>query len=221
MYTIVIPDLHGMFELLLGAIVKADEFEGGGHKFIFLGDYVDRGPDSSLVVSKVRELQKSEGAIALKGNHEDMMSACFDDHDYVGDKCCWIPNGGQETLNSYTLNGSSIPDFSAMASDATWMRGLPLYHEDEHRVYVHAAVDPTLALDDLLQRQVMLWDRYYGDEGGWRCKHVVHGHTPKKKVELLSRRTNLDTGAVFGGPLSVGVFRDDTPGGPVDIWEIT
>lgn len=223
MYTIVIPDLHGMYELLLKAIVKVDEFEGGGHKLIFLGDYIDRGPDSNLVVSKVRELQKNEGAIALKGNHEDMMSACFDENGYLGDIGYWIPNGGQEAINSYsTLVGwGSVADYSAMASDATWMRGLPLYHEDEHRVYVHAAVDPTLDLDDPLQGQIMIWERYYGHEGGWRSKHVVHGHTPKKKVELLPQRTNLDTGAVFGGPLSVGVFRNDTPGGPVDIWEIT
>jgi serine/threonine protein phosphatase 1 len=99
------------------------------------------------------------------------------------------------------------------------MKSLPLWYEDEHRVYVHAALSDKYPLDK--QGSVILWGRYSEtQEANWP-KHVVHGHTPVQTPTLLASRTNLDTGAVFGGPLSVGVFLDDKPGGPVDIWEFT
>ena len=106
--------------------------------------------------------------------------------------------------------------------DALWMKSLPLYYQDEHRIYVHGYAPPSVEDPDTFSEEGVLWDRYDREEDyGWYGKHVVHGHTPRKKPELLVNRTNLDTGAVFGGPLSVGVFDDSIPGGPVDIWEIT
>lgn len=211
-YTIVISDLHGMSHLLYTALNKIKASGLDVSKIVFTGDYIDRGPDSAGVVKRVRTLVDSGKAVALKGNHEAMM---VDEVNY------WIPNGGDKAIESY-LNNYGEWDSVAMKNDREWMRGLPLYYQDTHRIYVHGYAPPSVEDPESFSEGDVIWDRYDREEDyGWFGKHVVHGHTPRKKPELLVNRTNLDTGAVFGGPLSVGVFDDTIPGGPVDIWEIT
>jgi serine/threonine protein phosphatase 1 len=187
-----------------------------GSKIIFLGDYVDRGPKSARVVSRIR-LGISAGLpwVALKGNHEDMVAQCFKDNEYVGDQSYWMPNGGSTTYHSYDGNMDS------MGSDATWLDKLPLYHQDQHRIYVHGYADPIEEDPEKFNSGIILWDRYDKTEDyGWFGKHVVHGHTPRNGGEFKFNRTNLDGGAVWTGELLVGVFDDDTPGGPVEIMKI-
>jgi serine/threonine protein phosphatase 1 len=89
-----------------------------------------------------------------------------------------------------------------------WLAGLPTLWEDERRYYVHAGLVPGRAVamqtdhDKLWIREPFLSTDY--DFG----KHVVHGHTPVMfdRPDVRSHRTNLDTGAVFGGPLTAGIF---------------
>lgn len=222
-YTIVIADLHGMSNLLDKALVKIDNSGLDVSKIVFTGDYIDRGPDSAGVVARVRELVGAGEAIALKGNHEDMMAQAFDEEEgYVsGNSPWWIPNGGNDTIESYRTTYSQSGWITLMR-DALWMKGLPLYHLDDFRIYVHGFADFDQPRPELFTDQGTMWERYDKHEDvGWFGKHVVHGHTPRKKPELKTHRTNLDTGAVFGGPLSVGVFDDTIPGGPIDVWEIT
>lgn len=211
-YTIVISDLHGMSNLLDKALARIDESSLEVSKIVFTGDYIDRGPDSAGVVARVRELVGAGEAIALKGNHEDMM---------VEQSQWWLPNGGDKAILSYQeAYGESW--FNMIDRDREWMKSLPLYHLDDFRIYVHGFADPYQPRPELFTNEGTMWDRYDKNEDlGWYGKHVVHGHTPRKKPELLTHRTNLDTGAVFGGPLSVGVFDDTIPGGPVEVWEIT
>jgi len=224
-YTIVISDLHGMSNLLDKALVKIDNSGLEVSKIVFTGDYVDRGPDSAGVVDLVRKLVGSGEAIALKGNHEELMYTAFDDDgEYVsGRSPWWLPNGGLETIESYhTKYFRDEGSWLKMRWDAVWMKSLPLYHLDDFRIYVHGFADPNQPDPDKFLPDVTMWERYDKTEDfGWYGKHVVHGHTPRKKPELKVHRTNLDTGAVFGGPLSVGVFDDTIPGGPIDVWEIT
>lgn len=211
-YTIVISDLHGMSNLLDKALVKIDNSGLDVSKIIFTGDYVDRGPDSAGVVARVRELVDSGKAVALKGNHEDMM---------VEQSQWWLPNGGDRTLLSYQ-EAYEESWFNMLDRDREWMKSLPLYHLDDSRIYVHGFADFDQPRPELFTDQGTMWERYDKHEDvGWFGKHVVHGHTPRKTPELKTHRTNLDTGAVFGGPLSVGVFDDTIPGGPIDVWEIT
>ena len=216
MYTVVIADLHGMRNHLEKALDKIKDSGLEISKIVFLGDYIDRGPDSRGVVKRIQELQKEAVVVALMGNHEDMMAQAFDSYgDYDPTKSpYWLPNGGSETLNSYYNSWEDLRD------DAIWMSNLLMYHEDEHRVYVHASVMDSVPLQEHTKED-LIWSRYHGEDVGYGDKHVVHGHTPKSKPELLKNRTNLDTGAVFSGKLTVGVFKDDTPGGPVELWEIT
>jgi serine/threonine protein phosphatase 1 len=98
-----------------------------------------------------------------------------------------------------------------------WLDQLRLLHVDAHRIYVHAGLD----LEVPLERQsetTLLWKRYpKGFPDGFGRFHVVHGHDNCPEGPLLyDGRTNLDTLAWRTGRLTVGVFDDATPGGPVD-----
>jgi serine/threonine protein phosphatase 1 len=126
----------------------------------------------------------------------------------------WLRNGGVETLASY----GGPPDQSHL----DWCAALPMMHKDVHRAYVHGGVLEGLPLTEEAQgEEVLLWHRLPQGRDV-RCDlHMVHGHTPVLDgPDRLPGRTNLDTGAVFTGRLVVGVFDDDTPGGPIEIIEV-
>lgn len=214
----VIADLHGradLLELALRIIRERTAGRPNDHRVIFLGDYIDRGPQSAQVVHRIRKGQEAGLPwVALKGNHEDFMVGAMIEQDQMLTSG-WLMNGGQETLDSY--EGHAVNP----VSDAAWMKGLPAFIEDEHRVYVHAFAPEDQALADAPEH-VLLWSRYpKGADVGYRGKHVVHGHTPQKDgPELYASRTNLDCGAVFCGRLVIGVFDDSKAGGPVETIEV-
>ena len=101
------------------------------------------------------------------------------------------------------------------AADVAWLDQLPLLHLDRHRLYVHAGVEPGVALAQQTVR-TLLWKRYPpGDPSGFEGRHVVHGHDNDPDGPLLFEgRTNLDTLAWRTGRLTVGVFDNEKPGGP-------
>jgi serine/threonine protein phosphatase 1 len=119
----------------------------------------------------------------------------------------WLQEGGVQTLASYGVGDvRGLPD-----AHIAWMRALPLRYDDGRRFFVHGGVNPQLPLDaqdehDLLWiREPFLSDpRDYG-------RLIVHGHTPVRAgaPDLRVNRLNLDTGAVYGGPLTAAVFVDD------------
>ena len=118
----------------------------------------------------------------------------------------WLAQGGLATLKSY---GVAEPRELPRAH-VDWLRALPLRYDDGRRFFVHAGVNPATPLEtqddfDLLWiREPFLSHR--GDYG----RLIVHGHTPLVDgvPDLRGNRLNLDTGAVFGGPLTAAVFDD-------------
>jgi serine/threonine protein phosphatase 1 len=102
-----------------------------------------------------------------------------------------------------------------------WISMLPLMHVDEHRVFVHAAVDPEISLKNQSE-QTLLWKRYpKGWNRGHGSRHVVHGHHADPDAPIVTRgTTNLDGLAWRTGRLVVGVFEDDRPGGATEFLEI-
>lgn len=215
-YTYAIGDIHGRYDLLqdlLGKIgIHATEVAQGAVTIIFLGDYIDRGPQSAQVVELLRGLKDDRRMkhVFLKGNHEDMM---------VNVEDFWIPNGGDATIASYQNHYDEWWN-EWLTKDAEWMHGLPTIYWDDHRIYVHAAADEESPLDQQ-DTHMNLWARYGNTENFLaHDRHIVHGHTPQRsgKPLLLSNRTNLDTGACFkGGTLTAAAFKDNQPGGPVAI----
>lgn len=201
----VIGDIHGCLDKLQRLVAQCQQHAGGRPKtFVFLGDYIDRGPDSCGVVRFLIDLQSKlpQGVIALKGNHEAMALAAIDGG--VSPARLWLMQGGVATLESYGVGRlSELPP-----AHVEWMRSLRLSFDDGQRFYVHAGVDPKRPLDaqddyDLLwiREPFLSSRRNYG-------RLIVHGHTPLPSgaADLRSNRLNLDTGAVFGGPLTAAVF---------------
>ena len=220
MPTIAIGDIHGMKIQLLDLLTSIkyphpDLFHSkdlalNGARFIFLGDYIDRGPDSADVVSIVRSLQQ-RGAICLRGNHEQLaIDSVRSEYDLLN----FIYNGGDATLKSF----GSLEKFEEARR---WMETLPTFFEDELRYYVHAGVDPALPLAEQTNHD-RLWIRNpFLEHKGPFEKYIVHGHTPTNRLkppldmpDVRPNRCNVDTGAVYGGNLSAAIF-DDTQAEPL------
>jgi serine/threonine protein phosphatase 1 len=187
------------------------------YKVVFLGDLVDRGPDSRGVVTRVKAMTEAGEALAIKGNHEELMLHACENRESVG-IYWWAENGGDETIMSYMMANGACDDFrDAVDKDhLAWMRTLPVTLTDDERgiVFVHGGIDPKTypACSD----EVKMWTRsrsFFNSER-WPSRPetenivVVHGHTPTDdfEPELQRRRINVDTGACFGGPLTAVVL---------------
>jgi len=209
MKTFVVPDLHGRHDLLVKGLEAVSHAAQGG-TVVFLGDYIDRGPDGRAVLERLMAGPPVGWAwVCLKGNHEDLMVCALE----TGDTDLWLLNGGEATLASY--DGRVDP------AHLQWCAQLPVVRTDTHRIYVHAFIDPARPLAEQSAHD-MMWRRYDpGVDARLAGFHLVHGHTPHAEgPELLAGRTNLDCLAFGTGRLVIGVFDDDAPGGPVDFIEV-
>ncbi len=207
--TFVVSDIHGRLDLLELCLAAIERRSASG-RVIFTGDYIDRGPESAGVVQRLIDGPPDGFAWDfIRGNHEDfMIESCNG-----ADPACWLANGGIETMQSYAMD--------IMPSHVDWMEALPRLLWDDLRVYTHAGVDESIALDSQKESTTQ-WFRYpNGADIGYNGRHVVHGHTPKENgPELYKNRTNLDTGGFFTGRMAVGVFDNET-GPPIDIIEVS
>jgi len=210
-FTYVIPDIHGRDDLLDRALAEISAHRGAGEGVIVtIGDYVDKGPRSRQVIERLMSAIPGWHLVALKGNHDAMMVQGLRDPARLA---FWLERGGDAAVASYGGEPSAVP-----AAHIAWLDQRPLMHVDAHRVYVHAGLDPELPLEQQGEA-ILLWKRYAKDDGaGYAGRHVVHGHDNDPAGPLLLEgRTNLDTLAWRTGRLTVGVFDDDSPGGPVDL----
>lgn len=219
-----IGDVHGeaaRLAVLHEAIFAHHQarYSGEPIKLVHLGDYIDRGPDSCGVVEQLMALETRDDieTVNLRGNHEQMMLDAYDDPSDA--RLMWLMNGGDATLASYARRGLENPPEAHLS----WLRGLPTLYleEDEKIAFVHAGVDP--ATFPHSGEQVHMWtrSRRFTDTRGWNFSalqgwRVVHGHTPTPGFEpqaagAPAQRFNLDTGAVYGGKLTAGVFAPQAP----------
>jgi serine/threonine protein phosphatase 1 len=215
--TYAIGDIHGCADLLIAllAAVRSAHPADCICKLVFLGDLVDRGPDSARTVAIVRALEEQAppGAIScLRGNHEQLMIDWFKKGDDL-----WLANGGLTTIDSFGLNAS---DDKIFADTVEWMERTPTWRDDELRVYVHAGLRPGSAYDRQsdhdrlwIREEFLVGDHDFG-------KHVIHGHTPSLRgPDRRPFRTNIDTGAVYGGALTAAIL-DDASSAPLGFLHI-
>lgn len=208
--TYAIGDIHGCLTKLIELIgLCHSDASNRPAKFIFLGDYIDRGPDSQGVVKFLMSLQKDRpyDVTCLMGNHEDMLLAAIDAPDWEEN---WLRNGGIQTLQSYVVETvAGIPQHHI-----DWIRNLPKFHDDGQRFFVHAGVHPGRPLDRQDEHD-FLWIRepFLSSTKDFG-RLIVHGHTPLKsgRPDIRPNRLNLDTAAVYGGPLTSAVFDSASPG---------
>jgi serine/threonine protein phosphatase 1 len=199
-----IGDIHGSLAKLTTLIARCEQHAGGrSTTFVFLGDYIDRGPDSAGVIRTLMSLQSrpQTPVVALKGNHEALALEAVHG---AARPTFWLKQGGKQTLRSYRVRRArDLP-----RDHIEWLRSLPLSHDDGHRFFVHAGIDPQIPLDEQTERE-LLWIREpFLSDSRDHGRLIVHGHTPQSrgKPDWRGNRLNLDTGAVFGGPLTAAVF---------------
>jgi serine/threonine protein phosphatase 1 len=204
MLTYAVPDIHGRADLLLALLERIRDHapRDQQRRIVFLGDYVNRGPDSAAVVITLRKLQEMfpRSVVCLAGNHEDLLLAALSDRQHYRR---FIEMGGQATLDSY-----GVAHLDDIPRDVIhWLAERPTLFADDLRYFVHAGLHPARPIEPE-NREDRLWIRepFLETEHDFG-KHVVHGHTPLADGPDVRRyRTNLDTGAVRNGRLVAGVF---------------
>lgn len=220
-----IGDIHGQLSKLVDAhrLVLADrEHTGDGDALVIhLGDLVDRGPDSKGVIEYIMHGIKTGAPWrVLKGNHDRMFSD-FVRHAREDTKLWadlhWLHDrlGGTQTLASYGVVPKLLEKKASLARRAAaavplahldFIDALPVFHRTDDLFFAHAGIRPGVPLEDQSEDD-LLWirDEFLLDP----ISHgplIVHGHTPVEVPEHHGNRVALDTGAGFGGPLSVAVF---------------
>lgn len=186
-----VGDIHGCLEQLRTLMARVAPTPND--QVVFLGDYVDRGPDSRGVLDFLCDFaRRFPRSVFLKGNHEAM----FLDFLHGRDRLSFLANGGQATLDSY--GGAEIPD-----DHLRFLDNLQLYHETPAFIFVHAGMRPGLPPSQQSEED-LLWIRNEFLNSGYSWgKTLVFGHTPQKNGPLLLKeRMGLDTGAVYGRTLT-------------------
>jgi serine/threonine protein phosphatase 1 len=216
-----VGDVHGCLGLLsrLMARIDADVAQRPAARIteVFIGDYVDRGPDSRGVVARLAgPAPAGRRRVCLTGNHEDAMLGALADPALVPR---WLDFGGDATVRSYGIDPSAHahdPEklqrllLSALpACHRRFLEDLPACHRIGDTLFVHAGIRPGVALE-AQERHDLIWIREpFLDHRGPLGVHVVHGHTPADLPETLPWRTNVDTGAVYGGALTAAVMEGE------------
>lgn len=209
MLSFAVGDIHGCLAPLTRLLEKCRRYAAGRPaRFIFLGDYIDRGPDSRGVVELIMAMQDADpdGVKALAGNHEDFLHRL----DRPADVAVWLANGGSATLASY--NAASVAGMPK--NHLAWLRELPTHFDDGLRFFVHAGIRPGVPLSQQT-RHDLLWIREpFLSSTADHSRLILHGHTPTRDdlPDVKPNRMNVDTGAVYGGPLTAAAFISEKRG---------
>ena len=217
-----IGDIHGRLDLLNQLLdqVEADiaSRPPARNFIVFLGDLIDRGPESAGVIERLRDYRpKDVRTIFLSGNHEEILLRILD-----GDTAIlpsWLKFGGAECAESYGMNVDALRQLDAEAAIGIIRGKIPRAHRDflesfgdtfrfGDYLFVHAGIRPGVTLEQQ-DRHDLRWirDPFLTDakEHGFV---VVHGHTIVKKVEERPNRIAIDTGAYHSGVLTALAIED-------------
>lgn len=213
-----IGDIHGCRDKLLTlhhAIARDLTDRPASAVLVYLGDYIDQGPDSAGVLDVLTGPPPAPNLniVTLMGDHERMLIDALN-----GDRAAatdWLWAGGRDTLQGWGIDPATPREAWEAAIPArhvAFLRGLVRTHREADYLFVHAGIRPGVTLrdqtlDDLTaMRQPFLFTE--GDLGAI----VVHGHSNTPQVAVMTNRIGIDTGAGMGGPLTCAVLEDDVVG---------
>ncbi len=207
-----IGDIHGCLKALtdlIGQLPLKPEDE-----VVFLGDYIDRGPDSKGVLDYLLKNQQPNWRF-LRGNHEQMLLEWLGTPNSMT-ASNWLLNGGLQTLQSYVppekmdeVRGEGahmVLQSNIPPSHAEFFNSLPLTYETPDYFFCHAGVNLDSPLDKQEQDDLLWIRRKFLQDPRPTSKKIVHGHTPVETLDLTRDRINLDTGCVYGGSLTALAF---------------
>ena len=230
-HTHIIGDIHGCADLLDRLMDTLSP--SADDALVFLGDYIDRGPDTPGVVNRLIALKEEHArTVFLRGNHEAMLLNFIgkEDHGH-GDAYHLTSNGGIQTLLQYGVPQERVmpfkddnrpPDrhitahFTSFIPDThvAFLEETRLMYATDEVLCVHAGIRPGVPLEEQVEEDV-LWirDPFLTRPHG-RDETVVYGHTPTyecgfmPRIESEEKRIGLDTGAVYGGALTALTLPD-------------
>jgi serine/threonine protein phosphatase 1 len=217
-----IGDVHGRLDLLealferIDASIKAHPIQ---HPLqVFLGDYIDRGPNSYEVIDALIARRPDHAMVCLKGNHERYAVQFLSDPTVLTE---WTSVGGLNTLLSYGVKPPTRDDprqteevaqafRQALPEDhLQFLQSLGLSFACGDYFFVHAGVRPGVPLGGQ-REQDLLWIRddflLHEEDFG---KIIIHGHTPVREPDVRPNRINIDTGAYATGRLTCLVLQGD------------
>ncbi|MEV0958311.1 MULTISPECIES: polynucleotide kinase-phosphatase [Streptomyces] len=209
----IIGDIHGCsseLDTLLGKLGYENGSHPEGRTAVFVGDLVDRGPDSPGVLRRVMSMVSSGDALCVPGNHENKLGR------YLKGRKVQHSHGLAETVEQLEREDAEHPEFREEVADfidglvshyvldggrlVVCHAGLPeKYHgRTSGRVRSHALYGDTTGETDEFGLPV----RYPWAEEYRGAAAVVYGHTPVPTASWVNNTLCLDTGAVFGGKMT-------------------
>jgi diadenosine tetraphosphatase ApaH/serine/threonine PP2A family protein phosphatase len=223
---IAVGDVHGCYaelqELLL--LTTQECLYDAKICRIFLGDLIDRGPNSKDCINLVKSLTKTENSFCVLGNHE-LKHLQYQGHVIKGDK------------NMMQVNADFLKTHAELQEDDfDWMSTLPAAIQWENFLFTHAGVVPGLTLNQPLKGFVRnryiekkndKWvasSTWQDSEGNWKHKEgavywadvyngdtkIVYGHEPRKDICLINNTYGIDTSCALGGRLTAMIIDCET-----------
>lgn len=222
-----IGDVHG-FSLVLERMLERIAPEKDD-TIVMLGDYIDRGPDACGVIERLLDLQEECHCVTLRGNHEEMLlsiyyralagnfkhspmkdflrkSVAYFTKNYSPDMISfsdWLMFGGRQTLASYGWDVRRIEQIPQKHLE--FIKNTELYYETEHHIFVHAAYDPALPMDEQ-SRQTLLFQKLKYKIPAPHCsgKKCYVGHSAQRNGQILNlgHIVCIDTCLYGGGRLT-------------------
>jgi len=218
-----ISDIHGCADLLqqMFSVIDNDLRNIGSRRalHVFMGDYIDRGPDSFQTIELLIDRARKHETIFLKGNHEALLLGSMGSPEAFQ---VWRKCGGISTLFSYGLRPTIKPERDeGLELVAELQAKIPAHHRKFYEClrprfacggffFVHAGVRPGVALSNQTEED-MLWIReeFLQHERPFE-KYIIHGHTPVRQPDIRINRANIDTGAYATGNLTLLSIQDSS-----------
>jgi serine/threonine protein phosphatase 1 len=195
-----IGDIHGCASKLSNILDKI-RIDTEHDTLVFIGDYIDRGPDSREVIDIVLDVKRRmTNVVCLIGNHEHMLINYY--LHGTGEEMFFM-NGGDITAHDYGLKRTdqhvnmNIPD-----EHLDFYRSLLPYYETDQFIFVHAGLRPGIPLSGQHMDDIIWIRNEFIDSTYNFGKKVVFGHTPLAKPLIELNKIGIDTGAVYGGKLT-------------------
>ena len=211
-----IGDIHGRLDLLDDILqrIEADDAKRPEAKttIVFLGDLVDRGPQSAQVVERLRRYRPEfASTVFLMGNHEEVLLRIVGgETEVIGD---WLKFGGAECVRSYGVDPadlqcrspSDVPRILRQAIPKEHLKFLASFVDTAsfgRYLFVHAGIRPGVSLSHQIPQDLRWIRQPFLENDSDHGRVVVHGHTISESIEVKANRIGIDTGAYRTGILT-------------------